>query len=134
MISTEKWNTAFWLVETDHVTLKKWKNSSFRSASYRESIGRVGNISKWEFEVGNELGNRINQFINKLDQDLLPYSNNEAIYVIRNNQTTGIYRTEFGTASTLQSQKVKDKLASLRNDSFPSGISFILLFLNCRIY
>ena len=82
---------------------------AYENPAYRQAIG-MGNISEWEFEIGKELGNRINQFINEFDQDWLPYSNNESIYVIRNNQTNGIYRTEFGTASTLQSQKVKDKM------------------------
>ena len=97
---------------------------AYENPAYRQAIG-MGNISEWEFEIGKELGNRINQFINDpIDEDWIDYSNNQAIYVIRNNKTNGVYGIEYGTAPNLQSQNAFDKWDELfGSESFGTKIS-----------
>ena len=82
-------------------TFGAYNNTIIRDAT------QMGEIKEWEYEVADELGDKINDFIiNDNSTGWIEYKNNEAIYVVRNNATNGLWTIQYGTADTIRSPKV----------------------------
>ena len=66
----------------------------------------MGPIEPWEFEIAEVLGDAINNSVNNGLTQYIDYSQNEAIYVIRNNATNRLGSIQYGTVEQIRSPKV----------------------------
>ena len=87
-----------------HGTELLYTFGAYNNTIIRDII-QMGEIKEWEYEVAHELGSKINNFINN-GIGWIEYKNNEAIYVVRNNETNALLSVQYGTADTIRSPKV----------------------------
>ena len=83
-----------------YYTFGAYKNPASRQFS------NMGDIKNWEYEIGNYLGQKFNDFINSDEPIWENFSSNEAFLVLQHDDNNALASIQYGTADTIKSQQV----------------------------